>query len=457
MPYRGSAIERLKAVISAQRDVMACGLDPQRVMDVTTESAQKLTCAAAAVVELREGDFMVYRSVSGAATASLGVKLDLHTSLSGRAVLEDRILACVDADTDPRVNREMCRKVGARSMLCVPLAHGGTAVGVLKVFSPEPSWFDDEDIGTLELMVGFIAAATTHAVAQRALYSSEQRFRGLAELATDGIVSVDAKARITFWNASAARMFGYSESEIMGRPFGVLLPERYAMAQAMADGSFSTQMLDRVLGNAFELTCVRRNGAEFPVEVAASTWSVGDERFYTSIVRDISERKQLEAAVLTLARTDHLTGLLNRRAGEESLERELVRARRFQRDVSLVLLDVDHFKRINDSAGHAGGDHVLRKLAGILSTRIRGSDVPIRWGGEEFLLVLPETALSGASELAESLRRMVEESDFEAVPKVTVSLGVVTIDERETPQQAIARCDARLYEAKSGGRNRVVR
>ena len=138
-------------------------------------------------------------------------------------------------------------------------------------------------------------------------------------------------------------------------------------------------------------------------------------------MRDVSERKRLEAAVLELARTDHLTGLLNRRAGQELVDRETARCRRSRHGLGFVLLDIDHFKQINDSAGHAGGDQVLQQLGALLRERIRGTDIALRWGGEEFLIVLPDTDEGGARVLAEALRRRVETTRFTAVAQVTVS------------------------------------
>jgi two-component system cell cycle response regulator len=456
MPYRASPIERLKAVIAAQRDITACGLDLQKVMDVTTHFARLLTSSAAAVLELREGDSMVYRAVSGSAEGSLGVRIDVVGSMSGRCVTEGRILMCVDSELDPTVNRAACRRVGARSMLCVPLRHEDRPVGALKVYSPEVGFFDDEDVGTLELMAGFISAATANAVVQRALVTSEQRFRAISELASDGIISADAGGRIVMWNQSASRLFGYSESEALGRPISILMPERYVVDDDNAFVGFDEERMRKAVGRTNELTGLHKDGSEFPVELTASTWVAGEERFFSAIVRDISERKRLEAAIMTLARTDHLTGLLNRRAGEETFSRELIRSRRYERDLSCALLDIDHFKRINDTVGHAAGDHVLRQLGKRLSGRIRGSDTAARWGGEEFLLILPETSLSGAQELAESVRVMVEGVDFAVIPRATVSIGVACLLPGETVEQTVARADKNLYAAKAQGRNRVV-
>ncbi|HEY6876637.1 MAG TPA: GGDEF domain-containing protein, partial [Polyangiales bacterium] len=166
-------------------------------------------------------------------------------------------------------------------------------------------------------------------------------------------------------------------------------------------------------------------------------------------------RRALERKVLKLARTDHLTGLLNRGAGDEALTREVERARRYGRPLSCLLLDVDHFKKINDGAGHAAGDHVLRLLGALIAGRIRTADSAARWGGEEFLLVLPETNSRGACEFAESLRALVEATSFELVPRVTVSIGVTELRPDEPREQALARADKHLYTAKSNGRNRV--
>ncbi|MDB4976468.1 MAG: diguanylate cyclase with and sensor [Myxococcaceae bacterium] len=457
MPYRGTPFERLQAVIAAQRDIMACGLELQRVMDVTTERASTLSSAAAAVLELREEDSMVYRSVSGTAKGSLGLRIPVEGSLSGRCVVEGKILSCLDAELDSRVNREACRRVGIRSMLCVPLRHEGQTVGALKVYSPEVGFFDDEDISTLELMVGFISAATSNAVVQRALAATEQRFRTITELATDGIITADAFGRITLWNQGATRLFGHQESEVLGRPIAMLMPERYVLDHDHAFVGFDETRMLKAVGRTTELTALRKDGSEFPVELSTSTWFEDGTRYFTTFVRDISERKRLEAAILTLASTDHLTGLLNRRAGEDKLQRELVRSRRYERELSCVLLDIDFFKRINDTYGHATGDHVLRNMARLLSERIRGSDAAARWGGEEFLLVLPETGLTGAYELAEALRKLVASTSFDLPIGVTISLGVAQVGPDETPEHVVARADELLYAAKRNGRNQVGR
>ena len=144
----------------------------------------------------------------------------------------------------------------------------------------------------------------------------------------------------------------------------------------------------------------------------------------------------------------------------ESLEKEIVRARRHVRDLSFIMFDIDHFKKINDFHGHLAGDFVLKELARIVQSRIRRDEVFARYGGEEFAIVLPETNLEGARALAEGLREKLESSKFtfqNEVIHVTVSIGVATLtDQDRSSMDLIKHADQKLYDAKRGGRNRVV-
>ncbi len=156
---------------------------------------------------------------------------------------------------------------------------------------------------------------------------------------------------------------------------------------------------------------------------------------------------------------DGLTQVHNKRYLYESLEREVLRARRHERDLCLVMFDIDFFKRCNDQFGHLAGDYVLRELARVVQERIRRDEVFARYGGEEFVIVLPETELDGAVLLAEDIRAKVEEHRFvfqgERIP-ITVSLGAaVMLESDKTANDLIQRADAKLYEAKRSGRNRV--
>jgi len=155
---------------------------------------------------------------------------------------------------------------------------------------------------------------------------------------------------------------------------------------------------------------------------------------------------------------DGLTQIHNKRYLFEALERELIRARRHSRALSLVMFDIDFFKRINDQCGHLAGDYVLRDLAEVVQDRIRRDEVFARYGGEEFAIMMPETELLGAVTLSETLREKVAEHKFSFQGEqisVTISMGCATIEADDTATGLIARADEKLYEAKRGGRNRV--
>ena len=163
--------------------------------------------------------------------------------------------------------------------------------------------------------------------------------------------------------------------------------------------------------------------------------------------------------IYRLTTIDGLTQIFNKRYFLETLEREIARSHRFRREMSLVMFDIDHFKKINDSYGHLAGDYVLKHLAQTVKTRIRREDCFARYGGEEFAIVLPEIDGENGKAFAEKIRQIVEKQDFRFENtriRVTISMGVSTIDEQTTDAASlIKRADERLYEAKSGGRNRV--
>lgn len=161
-----------------------------------------------------------------------------------------------------------------------------------------------------------------------------------------------------------------------------------------------------------------------------------------------------------LAVTDGLTQIPNKRALDEFLEREVARARRYNRSLALLMIDIDHFKRINDTHGHLTGDVILRELAALISQRVRKEEMFARYGGEEFAIVLPETDRNGALQLAEALRKLVENAQFVfegLVLKITISIGIGIFrkDEHQTVQDLIKLADSNLYIAKNKGRNRV--
>ncbi len=182
------------------------------------------------------------------------------------------------------------------------------------------------------------------------------------------------------------------------------------------------------------------------------------EAFNTMVKKLDEARAELEAQKVQLeklATTDALTAAYNRRKLNELTLAELERVRRYGRPLSLFILDIDHFKRVNDTYGHEAGDQVLVTLAGLLRAGIRATDSLARWGGEEFVVLSPGVTADGEAQLAERLRAAAAAHDHASVGTVTASFGVAEHSPGETPDELFARADRALYRAKDGGRNRV--
>ncbi len=178
-------------------------------------------------------------------------------------------------------------------------------------------------------------------------------------------------------------------------------------------------------------------------------------RFFADLHVRASSLERTAERMRSLAHTDALTGLGNRRQADLWLVREVQRATRYARPFSVLMLDIDHFKRLNDEHGHAAGDRVLVDLANELVGMVRASDAVVRWGGEEFLVLAPETGLEDAVQVAELVRRQVAKLPLGDAHRTTVSVGVAAHRSGDDPDSLVARADAALYMAKRSGRNTV--
>lgn len=183
---------------------------------------------------------------------------------------------------------------------------------------------------------------------------------------------------------------------------------------------------------------------------------IGDTIFKYLSGQDVEA--QYHETIYRMTIMDGLTNVHNKRYLLETLERELPRAIRHQRPLSLCMFDLDHFKQVNDTYGHIAGDFVLKEVAGVVRSRLRPDDVIARYGGEEFAVLLPETDLKGAHAIAEELRKLIAEKVFEfegeRIP-VTISIGCTQLRGEDDAIKLVKAADVKLYEAKRGGRNRV--
>lgn len=314
--------------------------------------------------------------------------------------------------------------------------------------------------------------------AEEALIESEEQYRSILNASPDDITITDLEGRILMISPAAKKMFGYEEdfNEFIGMPLlGFILPEDVERAQYNIQ-----RMYQGGSCKPNEYRGVRQDKSIFHIEVNSGFVrdTNGRPMRMVFIVRDITERKLAEQHIQELVRqlevekdtaqinsvTDSLTGLSNRRYFDMALKTEFFRLKRSGATLSLIMVDIDHFKKYNDSYGHLSGDDCLRQIASTLKTIVgRASDIVARYGGEEFVVILPETESYGAETMAEKIRKGIEElmiphSASETGPWVTVSLGVVSVCTKSfvSPEQILALADEALYSSKHQGRNRTT-
>lgn len=193
---------------------------------------------------------------------------------------------------------------------------------------------------------------------------------------------------------------------------------------------------------------------EFVVTTAVFTFTalIGPTVIGTHLIR---RDRNLHQSMIRLSREDDLTGLFNRRRTVELIENEIQRAHRYDTIFSVILTDIDHFKAVNDRFGHQAGDKVLIEITEVIRSMVRVTDLVGRWGGEEFLIILPETDIDGAFSLAEKIRTRLESACLGKIGQRTASFGVTAFEDGDDIEAIIGRADAGLYAAKRGGRNRV--
>jgi diguanylate cyclase (GGDEF)-like protein/PAS domain S-box-containing protein len=214
-------------------------------------------------------------------------------------------------------------------------------------------------------------------------------------------------------------------------------------------------------GKYVESTAVTRSGKKVPFHISVSKSTSGGKQFYNAILRDVSQIKAYEEDLQILANTDSLTRLYNRRQLYPMMQKDLDHAVRKKIPFSVLLIDIDHFKKFNDTYGHAGGDLLLVHFADKMRSALRKIDSAFRFGGEEFIVLLPETTGEAAMVPAERVRQLIADSRLSMPPEgrpvsFTVSAGVAGHRNGDTLDDVIRHADLAMYAAKSGGRNRVV-
>src|SRR5690606_35208750 len=182
------------------------------------------------------------------------------------------------------------------------------------------------------------------------------------ESANDAIIVADHTGTIIQWNQGAARIFGYPKEEVLGKSLQLIIPERFRQTHKDGMARYFQSRQPQVIGKTLELEGLRRDGSEFPIEMSLGTWETETGLFFSSIIRDITERKQADEKISSLVYLDPLTGLPNRRLFNDRLGSTMARAAENQQLFSLLYLDIDHFKLVNDMLGHSVGDQLLMEV-----------------------------------------------------------------------------------------------
>ena len=287
-------------------------------------------------------------------------------------------------------------------------------------------------------------------------FGDEAYIRVVFETMQDGLVVIDEGGTVRVFNPACERMFGYAADEVIGNNVRLLMPDAESERHDGYLAHYARTGQRGIMGRQRELEGRRKDGTLFPLSLSVGEAMGEGGRNYIGVLHDLTDEVDLRRH----ASIDPLTGVLNRRDLLVRGGEDLARADRYGHPGTVLMMDIDHFKRINDTFGHAEGDEALRRFAAACEEVLRENDLFGRMGGEEFAIVLPETTVEGGRLLAERLRKRVAEIEISAEGKrlaMTVSIGVAAQRlGKDNIETLLSRADRALYRAKQQGRNRVV-
>ncbi|MCK9686165.1 diguanylate cyclase domain-containing protein [Scleromatobacter humisilvae] len=450
-------LDRLERIIQTQALLVQADLALNPFMQLVIDKLRELTQAHGASVDFVDDQHTVVRRASGALAGHLGLRIANATSLSGQCVRTGAVQRCDDSEADERVDRATCRILGVRSMIFAPLRQGTATVGVLKVFSERPQAFDDGDVQMLQLMASAIVAALAKKAALDArneaearLRTSEERMRALLEHAHDAVISIDEHGRVSQWNRAAERLFGWSPIETIGQPVAdLIVPPAMRAEIASVVTRYATSERLEDAQQRVTLQAVDRAGRLLSVEVSLTATRVAGHWELTAFGHDVSERRQFEAKLRSMALSDGLTGLANRRGFMEALEKAVSRHARGGPPLALLFLDLDGFKEINDVHGHHVGDLALHAFARRLEGCVRKGDTVARLGGDEFTVLAEgvvslEQARAIADKIIEAMKPPLDVHKL----RLRASIGISLYKPPADASRFLREADHAMYHAK---------
>ncbi len=445
--------ERLARVVETQRDIDAAGLDLDRVMNLIVERAMDLTNADGAMVSLIDGDELAVAAARGIATR-IGERRAIAESVARFAFAARDTLLIEDAAADERINRRWQAEIGDRSHICVPLFTGDEPVATLDVMSAsETERLGEDDRRALELLAVGLSAAVSRASEFRA----KARFEAVFANALTGMMVMALDGTILGANRALQELLGRPEEELVGVKADVFVHAD--------DRQAATDRAHRVLAGDLRSTLehryVRPDGGDVWVDVSLSVVRAtdGGDGFIIGVLQDLTRRKAAEAALRAQAELNHhqalhdgLTGLPNRTLFRDRIEQSLHRARRADGTLAVLMLDLDRFKDVNDSLGHAAGDALLVEIGRRLDGMLRASDTVARLGGDEFGVLLPDpTSVGDVITAARRVRAAIQEPVIvQGLPlSVDASIGIALFPRDGLEVETLLKhADGAMYHAK---------
>lgn len=464
------------------------GLDMDRTLQTLLEKCQQVLPVEAFYVAVLEPETnLIYHPFAydlGEYPKIPTRDLRINPGLSGYIINTRQTLYIPDMSAPEAIKTyQIFRTSGTptRSFAGVPMIIGEQVVGVISMQSYRPNAYDPAQIRLLETIATQAAVAIENSRLYRKLQQelgerkkAEHRYRALFEQSHDAVFILNSKGKHIEMNQRACDLLGYTRTELLHMHASDISTQKEE----------SNKVLERLLDGEhvplYERVFQKKNGEKVNVEINVEL--VRDEKgeplHIQSVLRDITSRKKdeetlkkanrklkrqiveiesLQAKLQEQATRDALTGIYNRRYLEETMTREFAAAERAGVPVTLVMMDIDGFKGFNDTYGHDAGDHLLKKLGESLQSEIRRSDVACRFGGEEFVIVMPGAPIEKGLERAEQLRTVFETGNYEYMGvklNATLSLGVASYPKHgETWEQVLHAADRALYAAKDAGKN----
>lgn len=456
-----SLVKQLKALSALTEIATIATIDPKETLRLALVVGREYLGLTFAIVSKIENEKYIIKVQSAPEdTLDDDMQFKLGTTYCSITLDADEVVYIDNMGKSKYAEYPCFEAFNLASYIGAPIKVSGNLYGTINFSSAEPrkDKFNEIEIEFVKLVAKW---AGTYLEKQESL----EQLRGLNEAIAEQhdellqyiqtidkyviTSATDLKGRITYVSQAFCDISGFSREELMGKNHNIVRhPE---MPDSLYKNLWRTITQGKIWSG--EIKNLKKNGDFYWVDVHIEPLFDKDAKIigYRAIRQDITDKKEVEK----LSVTDRLTGLYNRLKLDDVFSYEIDQVKRYRNQFSIILLDIDHFKSVNDTFGHQIGDVVLKEVSSILLKLVRKSDTLGRWGGEEFLIIASNTNAQGARELAEKFRNAIDKFTFSEVKHKTASFGVTTYKPGDSVEDMVKRADEALYKAKDNGRNRT--